>query len=205
MQVYNQKDDDTHQRQTSRLDKLISVNPKVILLLLVLLIAIPVTVFLSLERIETHRRWGWQEIASQRFMFHLRHAANVLDSSGFEKNETARAWFSAEISYAGSALSDLGALDTRHRSQLFSVREIVWSLDSGFCFVGLNETQRSILIGLIRGLADKVVVAYWNYLNYTQSDIGSGPPFWYFGPAPPDETVLREAIDLANQIGLQVS
>jgi len=37
----------------------------------------------------------------------------------------------------------------------------------------------------------------WSLTNYTSVNGVNGPPFWYFGPSPPDETVLQEAVDLA--------
>jgi hypothetical protein len=215
MQVQNQKNGNMHQKATSRLSRPVRVNLMVILLVLILLIAVPVTVFLSLETIENHRRWYEQEGASQRFMFHLREAADLLNGSSvvqlssnrsFENDEMSQQWFSSEMFYTEIDLQDLYLMDTGHQSQLYPVVRMVDTLrNNGLYLLGMNATERSSLTGSIKGVANNVVVAYWNYLNYTSESQGSGPPFWYFGPSPPDEKVLQEAADVANQITLQVS
>jgi hypothetical protein len=68
-----------------------------------------------------------------------------------------------------------------------------------------QRTERSSLTGSIKTVATNVVVACFNYFNCTSESQGSEPPFWYLGPSPPDEMVLKEAADVANQVALQVS
>lgn len=215
MPPQTQKNDDAHQGAVSRLSRPVRVNFMVILLLLILVIAVPVTVFLSLETIENHRRWYEQEGASQRFMFHLREAADLLNSStvvqlhnnrSFENDEMSQQWFSSQLFSTEIDLQDLYLLDTGHQSQLYPVVRMVEALNGhGFYLLGMNATERSNLTASIKSVANNVVEAYWNYLNYTSETQGSGPPFWYLGPSPPDEKVLREGADVASQITLQVT
>ena len=215
MPPQTQKNDNAPQGALSRLRRPVRVNLIVILLLLILLMAVPVTVFLSLETIENHRRWFEQEGASQRFMFHLLEAADLLNGStvvqlhnnrSFENDEMSQQWFSSEVFYTEIDLQYLYLLDTEHQSQLYPVVRMVNALrEHGFYLLGMNATERSNLTGSIKSVANNVVVAYWNYLNYTSETQGSGPPFWYLGPSPPDEKVLREGADLASQITLQVT
>jgi hypothetical protein len=210
-----QRNDDAHRGAVSRLSRPVSVNLVAIILLLILLIAVPATVFLSLETIESHRRWYEQEEASQRFMFHLDDAADIFngstlvqlqDNRSFETDEMVQQWFHAEVSYTEINLQDLYLLDTGHQSQLYPAVRMLDALDGyGSYLLGLNATERSNLTGSLKSVANNIVEAYWNYLNYTSETQGSGPPFWYLGPSPPDETVLRQGADVANQITLQVT
>ena len=214
MQDSSKKNEAAPQKKATRLNRPISVSYKVLFLLLILLIAIPLTVFLTLDRLGTHSRWYWQERASQTFLFHVENAASILNHTGstqlsdnqsFENSETLRNWFFGEIFYADLALSDLNVLDNGHHEQLQNISDMIQTLDShGLYLTGLNATQRSSLASSIRNVGERVAAAYWNYLKNTSSSTGSGPPFWYFGPSPPDETVLQQAADLAAQINLQV-
>jgi hypothetical protein len=64
----------------------------------------------------------------------------------------------------------------------------------------MEYSLMTIIFGLsntIHHLGQKVAGAYWSLTNYTSVNGVNGPPFWYFGPSPPDETVLQEAVDLA--------
>ena len=215
MPPQTQRNDDVHQGAVSKLSRPVRVNLFAIILLLILLIAVPVTVFLSLETIESHRRWYEQEEASQRFMFHLDDAADVFndstlvqleDNRSFENDEMVQQWFHWEVFYAEISLQDLYLLDTGHQSQLYPVVRMLDALDGyGSYLLGLNATERSNFAGSLKSVASNIVEAYWNYLNYTSETQGSGPPFWYLGPSPPDETVLRQGADVANQITLQVT
>jgi len=66
----------------------------------------------------------------------------------------------------------------------------------GTYVLGLNSTKRISLAENLYNIGEKVVKAYFNYLNYTSSN----PPLWYSGPSPPDESILGEAVELAIDI-----
>jgi len=214
MQGPSQKDEVAPQKKATRLNRPINISFILLLLLLILLIVIPLTVFLTQDRLDTHSRWYWQERASQTFLFHVENAASILNHTGstqlsenqsFENSEILQNQFFNEIFYADLALSDLNVLDNGHHEQLQNISDMIQTLDShGLYLTGLNATQRSSLASSIRNVGERVAAAYWNYLKNTSSSTGSGPPFWYFGPSPPDETVLQQASDLAAQIKLEV-
>jgi len=50
----------------------------------------------------------------------------------------------------------------------------------------------------VHHIGETVVEAYWNFSHNLEVDNQNGPSFWYFGPSPPDETILQEATELAS-------
>jgi hypothetical protein len=68
--------------------------------------------------------------------------------------------------------------------------------DPGETLVGLNETARSDFIKTFHSIGNNVVDTYGNLIKYTSVNDDIGPPFWYFGPSPPDEVILQETVNL---------
>ena len=60
----------------------------------------------------------------------------------------------------------------------------------------MNETAQPDFIKTFHSIGNNVVDAYGNLINYTSENDGTGPPFWYFGPSPPDEAILQETVNL---------
>jgi hypothetical protein len=125
---------------------------------------------------------------SQRFMIHLDEVYVLLPTH----------YYLAELSYAQESLYELTRLDEAHQSKLFMIDMMIDALrNPSTNGVQLNDTQFWDLSNTIHHLGQKVAGAYWSLTNYTSVNGVNGPPFWYFGPSPPDETVLQEAVDLA--------
>jgi hypothetical protein len=64
----------------------------------------------------------------------------------------------------------------------------------------LDDSHFWNLSNNIKLIAIELPEAYWNPLNTTSVDSETGPPFWYFGPSPPDEAMLQTVATLAMQL-----
>ncbi|MEM3905959.1 MAG: hypothetical protein QXZ17_03685 [Nitrososphaerota archaeon] len=69
----------------------------------------------------------------------------------------------------------------------------------------LNSTEQSRMMNTIHDIGQKVAQAYLSILNYTSVDSINGPPFWYFGTAPSNETILEEAAQLALNLTEEIN
>jgi hypothetical protein len=187
--------------KSSRLDRTFSVSLKQLIALLLFVIVVLAVGFWAVQRVDMHRRWASQSRESQSIRGHLWQAYVLLDDNSFETDNITQNWFFDELEYAARSLHDLGRLDRGHQSQLFRIETMLWDLRGYWTYVlGLNSTERSSLAENLYNIGGKVVKAYFNYLNYTSSNYETGPPFWYFGPSPPDEKILEEAVELAIDI-----
>ena len=144
-----------------------------------------------------YKRWKSQFIESQSVRGHLWQTYVLLKHSSFETNNITQNWFFDELRYAARSLHDLHGLDKWHQNQLFKIEAMLMNLYGyGTYVLGLNSTKRISLAENLYNIGEKVVKAYFNYLNYTSSN----PPLWYSGPSPPDESILGEAVELAIDI-----
>lgn len=202
-------------QKKGRLFRSVSINLAGLILLLVLLIVVPATVYLSLQQIETHERWYWEERASQDFDWDLIDAWWRLNNTYFSQpstntsteNKILQDWFYVDISNAGDAINDLETLDSKHWTELDVFSNMLNTISPlGLDYLTwINTTERSNLATKIETVGEELGSAYWNPLNGTTVTAGSGAPFWYLGPAPPDETILRQAVELATNITQQIS
>jgi hypothetical protein len=177
----------------------VAVSRIVLVVLLVLVVALPIGVYWTIERIETHSRWERQLQEAQFFaLYHMETASALVQSPG-SSNQTVLDWGRNEMTYATGTLDSLSNLDQSHATQLTKIFNILAHLGTSWpgYVLGLSSTQKTTLSSLLTGIGSKVLNSYANYLNYTSSDAVSGPAFWYSGPTPPDETLLQEAVDLA--------
>jgi len=148
-------------------------------------------VFWAVQRINTHKRWASMLRESQRLRSHLDRVACLLP---VKSN-----WCIAELGYATSSLLELIKLDGKHQDPLFKIEHMIMTLrDPDVDLSGLD------LFGPIHSIGWKVVKAYGNLLNYTSVNDVNGPPFWYFGPSPPDEGILEEAAQLATNVTTKI-
>lgn len=201
-------------QKEGRLFRSVSINLVGLILILVLLIVIPATVYLSLQQIETHERWYWEERASQDFDIDLIDAWWRLNNTYFSQpstntsteNTILQAWFYDDIVNARQAINDLESLDGKHWTELEVFGNMLDTLSHpGLAYLTwINTTDRSNLASKIETVGEELVSAYWNPLNGAIVTPGSGPPFWYLGPAPPDETILKQAVELATNITQQI-
>jgi hypothetical protein len=199
MQVCAIEGNNKEQAKPSRWRKTFCINIKQLIALLLLIIVAVALFFWASQRIDTHRQWASMLRESQRFMIHLEEVYVLLPAKfPGDSNSAHLPWFLAELNYAGESLHELMKLDEAHWSKLFMIDEVILALrDPSTNGVQLNDTQFWDLSETIRDLGRKLADAYWSLTNYTSVNDVSGPPFWYFGPVPPDETVLQEAVDLA--------
>jgi hypothetical protein len=198
MQVRAIEGNSKEQAKSSRWRKTYCINIKQLIALLLLIIVAVALFSWSSQRIDTHRQWASMLRESQRFMIHLDEVYALLPAKFQGDSNPAHFWFLAELDYAGESLHELTKLDEAHQSKLFMIDEMIVALrDPSTNGVQLNDTQFWDLSKTIHHLGQKVADAYWSLTNYTSVNDVSGPPFWYFGPSPPDETVLQEAVDLA--------
>jgi len=192
------------QVKSSRLVRTFSISLKQLMALLLFVIAVSAVGFWAVKRVDTHRRWASQSRESQSIRGHLSQAYVLFNSSSFETDNIAQNWFFDELHYAANSLHDLWRLDREHVVQLEKIETMLINLcghaDGRTYVLGLNYTKRSSLAANLYNIGRKMVKAYFNYLNYTSSNYETGPPFWYFGPSPPDETILQEAVEIAIDV-----
>ena len=175
----------------SRLSRTFCVSLKQLVAVLLLVMIIVAGVFWAVQRINTHKRWASMLRESQRLRSHLDRVACLLP---VKSN-----WLIAELGYATSSLLELINLDGKHRIPLRKIDHMIMTLrDPDVDLSGLD------LFDAIHNIGWKVVKAYGNLLNYTSVNVENGPPFWYFGPSPPDEGILEEAAQLAVNVTTKV-
>jgi len=189
--------------KSSRLARTFSINLKQLIALLLVVIVVLAVGFWAVQRVDMHRCWASQSRESQSIRGHLWQAYVLLNSSSFKMDNITQNWFYSEVQYAIHSVSDLLELDGGHSYQLSRIEFMLWDLrdpTTKSYLIGLNSTDRNAIARALYDIGGKVVKAYFNYLNYTSSNYETGPPFWYFGPSPPDETILEEAVELAIDI-----
>ncbi len=145
--------------------------------LLICIIASTLITAWTYDRINTHEKWAAEFREAQNFR-------NYLDEH--------------DIDNAYSSIGELVRLDRAHSSELGMVDSFLCSLhDPDLNLSRLSPTNQTAVGRAMNELGDKVLDAYGSILNYTRINYVSGPPFWYFGPPSPDETLLKEAADIA--------
>jgi len=181
----------------------ISLKRLVVVLLLVIIVV--AGVFWVVQRINTHKCWASMLRESQRLRDHLERVAYLLPAKS-QTGTTSQNWLIAELHYAESSLLELIRLDGEHQGLLFKIEFMIDTLRDPDVdpLRGLNSTEQLDLMQTIHNIGKKVVKAYGNLLNYTSVDGVNGPPFWYFGPAPPDEGILEEAAQLATNVTTKI-
>jgi len=182
--------------------KTIALNRWLLAALLVITIAAPVIVYWSIDRMETHRRWQRQFSEVQTFTFyHMWTASALLTKDSWPSQETVD-WARDELQGALNSIVKLSYLDRNHANQLGRIDYVLARLSTSWSDYTLNLTfdQRTTLSGHIHTIGDKILNAYTNYLNYTSTNTITGPSFWYFGPSPPDEILLQQAVELATSL-----
>lgn len=171
----------------SRLSRTFCISLKQLVALLLLGIVVVAGVFWAVQRINTHRRWASMLRETQHLLTHL-------DEAAYKGSRQ-------ELKYAYSSILELIILDKEHQIQLRKIQYMIETLiDPDIDLSGLNSTERES----IHNIGWKVVKAYGNLLNYTSVNTVNGPPFWYFGPSPPDEGILEEAAQLATNVTTKI-
>jgi hypothetical protein len=182
-----------------KMGRIFCINLKRIIVLLLLVIVAVAGVFWSVQRIDAHKLWASMLRESKRLRDHLERAAYLLPAK-FQANldSTTQSWLYAELHYADSSLLELSIVDSAHSVQLGKIDNLIVTIrDPDIDLSRLNATEQTRMMNTMYDIAQKVAQAYGSILNYTSVDGVNGPPFWYFGPAPPNETILEEAAQSA--------
>ncbi len=164
--------------------------------LMIMLILLPIAVYWSDQRVETHARWDNEINYAQLFRLHVDTAAYLINGTFFPWSNQSERSALDELSMSGTTLFFLGYLDSSHANQLSTIANIV--LGSSSAFYQITQSRRVSFSTNLRSLGDKIVYAY--FLNNTSSTPGVGPPFWYSGPSPPDERDLQDASTIAANL-----
>lgn len=192
------------QVKPSRLARTFSISLKQLMALLLLVIVVSALGFWAVQRVDMHSRWRSQLEKSESLRTHLDEAYVLLTSSSFERDDITQEWFIREVKYADSSLLELKRLDGAHQIQLGKIDVMLVDLmdpTKKSYLIGLNSTDRNAIARALHDIGWKAVAAYGNYINYTSST----PSFWYFGPSPPDEKILEEAVELATDVKEKLS
>jgi DNA-binding transcriptional ArsR family regulator len=187
----------------SRLDRALRMSLKQLLaIVLVALIASGSLAWTS-DRTETHKRWASMIKAAQQFQTHFRQV--YLRFFNVAINWTtisplAYFWFEDELDYADQSMTQLIMVDRAHANELYTVQRLIYSLKEAAVDGPLvNGPIPSDLRDAVDTISWKLPEAYWRPLNSTGINLDTGPPFWYFGPSPPDEALLQQIATLAVQ------
>jgi len=170
-----------------------------IIVLLALVVSVPSLLYWTIERNDMHARWERQLELAQTFDFYgVEQAEIVLMQPNFTSDSAYRNTGVWGLNSAEFALNNLVILDFDRANQLYKIETMLLSLASSWSTytTGLNQSQRGTLAGLLGSIGNDVLFAYGNFIKYTSSG-GSGPPFWYNGPSPPDQVLIQQAVDLA--------
>ena len=146
-----------------------------------------------------HARWERQLEWAQSFDFYgVEEAQIVLMQPNFTSDSAYRNNGGWGLNSAEFTLNSLVILDFDRANQLYKIETVLLSLANSWSTytTGLNQSQRGTLAGLLGRIGNDILYAYGNFISYTSSG-GSGPPFWYNGPSPPDQILIQQAVDLA--------
>jgi len=183
----------------SKLRKKVPISGVLIIVLLSLLVIVPSLLYWTIERNDMHARWERQFELAQSFDFYgVEGAQVVLLNPNFTSDSTYRNTGASALQSAQSTLTNLVALDFDRANQLYKIETMLLTLASSWSTytTGLNQTQRGTLAGLLGKIGNDILFGYGNFINYT-SPGPNGPSFWYNGPAPPDQNLVQDAVDLA--------
>ena len=172
-----------------------------LVILIVLAVAVPVTLYWTLERNETHLIWDINSRYAQQFFFHTDWAAALMRGNINPWNNQTAYDALNELAYADFELNGVSVLDQAHANQLYQISNAIETIrtpnGTQLYIQSLSQSARILLANQVSLLGHDVVNAYWNFINYTSSGNGVGPPFWYNGPSPPDENLIQNAVNIA--------
>ena len=165
--------------------------------LLILLIAEPVLVYWTVERVVTHNRWSIQASLSETFFGQMNDAYMPITNQSLASDQALRILANIDLHNAGTTIYNLYRVDTQHYNQLSRISTVLLNLQSLTYILNLTSPQRPALANIFLSIGTKIVTAY--HLNDTNV---YSVPFWYWGPSPPNEILLNQAVDLTKLPGL---
>ncbi len=176
-------------------------NRRLSLVILVIVLAVALPFYWTIQRNDTHLRWDLESRYAQQFFFHLDTASGLMNGIPYSWSNVTSGFAVNELGYADSELYDVAVLDTSHADQLYRISYALETLrtqnGTRDYIYGMNLSQRLNLAAQLESLGHKIINAYWNFANYTSTSPGVGHGFWYFGPSPPDESLLQSSVAIA--------
>jgi len=166
-------------------------------LLLVLLIAEPLLVYWTVDRVVTHNRWSIQASLSETFFGQMNDAYIPITNQSLASDQALRILASTDLHNAGTTMYNLFRVDTQHFNQLSRISTVLINLQTLGYILNLTSPQRLVLANIFLSIGTKIVKAY--HLNATNV---YSVPFWYWGPSPPNADLLNQAVDLTKLPGL---
>lgn len=163
----------------------------------------PLAVNWADQRTQMHVNWVNQGREAAAFNKATQFLADLLASPNWPNNGTSTVAPSIMF-LASTSMNNLKYLDWNHATQLGIIEQTLDRLGTVWSsyVVNLTPSQRTTFSGEIRNMGGLIAAAYANYYQYTLVNVGTGPPFWYNGPSPPDEAQLQQAVTLASLPGL---
>jgi hypothetical protein len=165
--------------------------------LLALLIAEPALIYWTVDRVVTHNRWSIQASMAETFFGQMNDAYVPITNQSLASDQALKILTNVVLHDAGTTMYNLYRIDTQHFNQLDRVSTTLLNLDSLGYILNLTGPQRTVLANIFLSIGTKIVTAY--HLNATNV---YSVPFWYWGPSPPDENLLNQAVDLTKLPGL---
>lgn len=164
--------------------------------------AVPTALYWALQRTDLHARWELEQNYASQFGFQMETASSYMNETfGYKWSSETSSFAGVLIRYADQNLNLLRDYDTDHSYKLYqisyAVERIVISFFDNVSYANASFAQRAPLEKQLYSLGDRILYAYGNILMYTSEGATAGPPFWYSGPAPPDEHLLQDAVNIA--------
>ena len=164
---------------------------------MILLVAEPVLVYWTVERVVSHNRWSIQASLSETFFSQMNDAYTPITNQSLASDQALRFLANSDLHHAGTTMYNLYRVDTQHFNQLSRISSTLLSLQNLSYVLSLTSVQRLVLANLLISIGTKIVNAYHlNGMNVYSV------PFWYWGPSPPNEDLLNQAVDLTKLPGL---
>ncbi len=175
---------------------------------LVLIVVLPVGVYWYVQTVDAHVRWGTESNYASAFFYDTSDVSYEMKGNFGPWDNVSRFYGGEEMFNAGLMINYLSYLDTSHANQLSSIHNSVvnFTQHSGaFCGLpsycrNVTPVQKTSWSVQLLALATKIYNAYNNWGNYTSGVPGTGPSFWYFGPTPPDERDLQDAVTISANL-----
>jgi hypothetical protein len=186
-------------RKASIWQKTYSISLEQIVVILIL-----VSVFMVFfVNIQVHANWDLMREEASQYGVWMNLGSSFLQpylqNNTFTSNNSTNQLVSEHLMSAQGCLEELAATDPQHSQQLFAVQNFLFNIAHSETDM-LNDTSRTILLNDLESLAIAIPNAYHNSGDWSSANTDNGaPPFWYFGTDPCNETVLQNAVSLANQ------
>src|SRR5437879_11976026 len=98
--------------------------------LIILLVAEPVLVYWTVERVVSHNRWSIQASLSETFFSQMNDAYTPITNQSLASDQALRILANIDLHNAGTTMYNLFRVDTQHFNQLSRISTVLISLQS---------------------------------------------------------------------------